>query len=140
MTFLVEREKFIQIFVPWISTQKVGVIFILRDFNMNLEKCLKVKVPLTQKVKIDLLFIIRWKVVFRIFICKSGDETAIERLFKNEKLMEDKINWYAFGRKLWFKGIRSALNEEIVVKTENHFDDLAITMVDNLVDKLLPDE
>ena len=31
--------------------------------------------------------------------------------------MEDKINWYAFGRKLWFKGIRSALNEEIVVKT-----------------------
>ena len=54
--------------------------------------------------------------------------------------MEDKINWYAFGRKLWFKGIRSALNEEIVVKTENHFDDLAITMVDNLVDRLLPDE
>jgi len=78
--------------------------------------------------------------VLRIFISKSGDETAIERLFKKEKFMEDKINWYAFGRKLWFKGIRSALNEEIVVKTENHFDDLAITMVDNLVDKLLPDE
>ena len=78
--------------------------------------------------------------MLRIFIFKSGDETAIERLFKKEKLMEDKINWYAFGRKLWFKGIRSALNEEIVVKTENHFDDLAITMVDNLVDKLLPDE
>lgn len=78
--------------------------------------------------------------MLRIFISKSGDETAIERLFKKEKFMEDKINWYAFGRKLWFKGIRSALNEEIVVKTENHFDDLAITMVDNLVDKLLPDE
>mgnify|MGYP003113172255 FL=1 len=53
--------------------------------------------------------------------------------------MGDKINWYAFGRKLWFKGIRSALQEEIVSITENHFDDLAITMVDNLVDRLLPD-
>jgi len=83
-------------------------------------------------------------VVFRISIFKYEDETAIERLFEKEKLMEeqlkDKINWFAFGRKLWFSGIRSALNEEIVIKTENRFDDLAITMMDNLVDRLLPEE
>ena len=82
--------------------------------------------------------------MFRISIFKYEDETAIERLFEKEKLMEeqlkDKINWFAFGRKLWFDGIRSALNEEIVVKTENRFDDLAITMMDNLVDRLLPEE
>jgi len=53
--------------------------------------------------------------------------------------LKDKIDWYSFGRKLWFKGIRSALHDEIVSVTENHFDDLAITMVDNLVDRLLPD-
>jgi hypothetical protein len=68
----------------------------------------------------------------------------MERCLKKEKLMEeklkDKINWFAFGRKLWFDGIRSALNEEIVIKTENRFDDLAITMMDNLVDRLLPEE
>ena len=82
--------------------------------------------------------------MFRISIFKYEDETAIERLFEKEKLMEeqlkDKINWFAFGRKLWFRGIRSALNEEIVIKTENRFDDLAITMMDNLVDRLLPEE
>jgi len=82
--------------------------------------------------------------VLRIFICNVDDETAMERCLKKEELMEeqlkDKINWFAFGRKLWFDGIRSALNEEIVVKTENRFDDLAITMMDNLVDRLLPDE
>ncbi len=82
--------------------------------------------------------------MLRIFICNVDDETAMERCLKKEELMEeqlkDKINWFAFGRKLWFDGIRSALNEEIVVKTENRFDDLAITMMDNLVDRLLPDE
>lgn len=53
--------------------------------------------------------------------------------------LKDKIDWYAFGRKLWFKGIRSALQDEIVSVTENHFDDLAISMVDSLIDRLLPD-
>ena len=82
--------------------------------------------------------------MLRIFICNADDETAMERCLKKEELMEeqlkDKINWFAFGRKLWFDGIRSALNEEIVIKTENRFDDLAITMMDNLVDRLLPEE
>ena len=82
--------------------------------------------------------------MLRIFICNVDDETAMERCLKKEELMEeqlkDKINWFAFGRKLWFDGIRSALNEEIVIKTENRFDDLAITMMDNLVDRLLPEE
>ena len=74
-----------------------------------------------------------------ISICNVNDVDAyFNSLFKGEN-MGDKINWYAFGRKLWFKGIRSALQEEIVSITENHFDDLAITMVDNLVDRLLPD-
>lgn len=82
--------------------------------------------------------------MLHIFICKSGDETQIEHLFKKEYLMEselkDKIDWYAFGRKLWFKGIRSALKEEITEVTDNHFDDLAITMIDNVIDRLLPEK
>ena len=49
------------------------------------------------------------------------------------------INWMLFGRKLWFNGIRTALKEEIVDITTNRFDDLAITMVDNVIDRLLPD-
>ncbi len=55
--------------------------------------------------------------------------------------MENKldINWLAFGRKLWFNGIRAALKEEIVDVTTNRFDDLAITMVDNVIDRLLPE-
>ena len=36
------------------SVLDCGVIFILRNSNMNLEKCLRVEVPLTQKVKIVL--------------------------------------------------------------------------------------
>jgi hypothetical protein len=82
--------------------------------------------------------------VFRIFICKSDDETVIERLFKKEKLMEgelkDKINWLAFGRKLWFKGIRSALKEEITEVTTNTFDDLGLSLIDNVIDRLLPEK
>ena len=74
-----------------------------------------------------------------ISICSVNDvDSYYKNLFQGGK-MGDKINWYAFGRKLWFKGIRSALQEEIVSITENHFADLAITMVDNLVDRLLPD-
>ena len=53
--------------------------------------------------------------------------------------LKQKINWISFGRKLWFSGIRAALKEEIVEITENHFDDLAITMVDNVIDRLLPE-
>lgn len=56
-----------------------------------------------------------------------------------QQQLKDKIDWYSFGRKLWFKGIRSALQDEIVSVTENHFDDLAISMVDSLIDRLLPD-
>ena len=82
--------------------------------------------------------------MFRIFICKSDDETVIERLFKKEKLMEgelkDKINWLAFGRKLWFKGIRSALKEEITEVTTNTFDDLGLSLIDNVIDRLLPEK
>ena len=55
-----------------------------------------------------------------------------------EPTLKERINWIRFGRKLWFKGIRSALKDEIVDLTENHFDDLAVTMIDNLVDRLLP--
>ena len=79
-----------------------------------------------------------------IIICKSGDETEIEQLFKKEKLMEgelkDKINWLAFGRKLWFKGIRSALKEEITEVTTNTFDDLGLSLIDNVIDRLLPEK
>ena len=81
--------------------------------------------------------------VLSIYICRSEDDQAIDHIIK-ESIMEgelkDRIDWFAFGRKLWFDGIRSALNEEIVIKTENRFDDLAITMMDNLVDRLLPEE
>lgn len=58
--------------------------------------------------------------------------------FMEEKL-KDKINWYAFGRKLWFEGIRSALKDEITEVTENSFDDLALSLIDNVIDRLLPD-
>ena len=82
--------------------------------------------------------------MFRIFICKSDDETVIERLFKKEKLMEgelkDKINWLAFGRKLCFKGIRSAVKEEITEVTTNTFDDLGLSLIDNVIDRLLPEK
>ena len=81
--------------------------------------------------------------MLNIYICRSEDDQVIEQLFKKESIMEgelkDKIDWFAFGRKLWFDGIRSALKEEIVEVTENHFDDLAITMVDSIVDRLLPE-
>jgi hypothetical protein len=56
-----------------------------------------------------------------------------------EDKLKDKINWYAFGRKLWFEGIRSALKDEITEVTENSFDDLALSLIDNVVDRLLPD-
>ena len=39
---------------PLIFIPNHGVIFISRDFSMNLEKYLKVKVLLTEQVKIDL--------------------------------------------------------------------------------------
>lgn len=81
--------------------------------------------------------------VLPIFICRLDDETVIENLAK-EYLMEvklkDKINWYAFGRKLWFRGIRSALKEEITEVTANSFDDLALSLIDSVVDRLLPDD
>mgnify|MGYP000206282354 CR=1 FL=1 len=48
------------------------------------------------------------------------------------------INWAMFGRKLWTSGIKVALNDEIVKKTSNHFDDMAIQLCDTLVDRLLP--
>jgi hypothetical protein len=50
------------------------------------------------------------------------------------------INWIAFGRKLWFKGIRSALKDEIVEVTENTFDDLGLSLIDNVIDRLLPEK
>ena len=80
--------------------------------------------------------------VLSIYICRSEDDQAIDHIIK-ESIMEgelkDRIDWFAFGRKLWFDGIRSALKEEIVEVTENHFDDLAITMIDSVVDRLLPE-
>lgn len=57
-----------------------------------------------------------------------------------EVKLKDKINWYAFGRKLWFRGIRSALKEEITEVTANSFDDLALSLIDSVVDRLLPDD
>ena len=56
-----------------------------------------------------------------------------------EKKLKDRINWYAFGRKLWFNGIRLALKEEITEVTANSFDDLALSLIDNVIDRLLPD-
>ena len=57
-----------------------------------------------------------------------------------EEKLKDKINWLAFGRKLWFKGIRSALKEEITEVTPNTFDDLGLSLIDNVIDRLLPEE
>jgi len=80
--------------------------------------------------------------VLRIFICKSDDEMVIENLVRRslmEEKLKDKINWFAFGRKLWFKGIRSALKEEITEVTTNSFDDLGLSLIDSVIDRLLPD-
>ena len=74
-----------------------------------------------------------------IFTCNAKDVSQTYKERYMSQPLKDKIDWFAFGRKLWFKGIRSALQDEIVSVTENHFDDLAVTMVDNLVDRLLPD-
>ena len=57
-----------------------------------------------------------------------------------EKELKDKINWMLFGRKLWFKGIRAALKEEITEVTTNTFDDLGLSLIDNVIDRLLPEE
>jgi len=57
-----------------------------------------------------------------------------------EVKLKDKINWPAFGRKLWFNGIRSALKEEITEVTANRFDDLALSLIDSVIDRLLPDD
>lgn len=79
--------------------------------------------------------------VLRIFICKSDDDlkNILEGNIMEEKL-KDKINWLAFGRKLWFKGIRSALKEEITEVTTNTFDDLGLSLIDNVIDRLLPEK
>ena len=57
-----------------------------------------------------------------------------------EKELKDKIDWMLFGRKLWFKGIRAALKEEITEVTTNTFDDLGLSLIDNVIDRLLPEE
>lgn len=57
-----------------------------------------------------------------------------------EKELKDRIDWMLFGRKLWFKGIRAALKEEIVEVTTNTFDDLGLSLIDSVIDRLLPPE
>ena len=57
-----------------------------------------------------------------------------------EKELKDRIDWMLFGRKLWFKGIRAALKEEITEVTTNTFDDLGLSLIDNVIDRLLPEE
>ena len=57
-----------------------------------------------------------------------------------ENELKDKIDWMLFGRKLLFKGVRAALKEEVVEVTTNTFDDLGLSLVDSIIDRLLPPE
>ena len=57
-----------------------------------------------------------------------------------ENELKDKIDWMVFGRKLGVKGVRAALKEEGVEVTTNTFDDLGLSLVDSIIDRLLPPE
>ena len=53
---------------------------------------------------------------------------------------EQKISWKAVGQKMWSKGLKAALDEEVTPKTENPWDDYLTGLVDKIVEVLTKEE
>lgn len=51
-----------------------------------------------------------------------------------------KVNWMRFGKKVWSKGLSSALREEVVPVTSNNLDNIAVEALDKVVEILLPEK
>lgn len=56
----------------------------------------------------------------------------------NDVVEQPKIDWMYFGRAVWSKGVGPALRDHVVPVTSNNWDNMAVDLLDTLVDKFLP--